>query len=84
MQLSEGNFKEKEKLAAGPRWTPDTKPDWLVGRKLTSTSTSLYLNISIFWDIIHHSQLKANRQLNSTLTLVLEGTVPTEQPPLVG
>jgi hypothetical protein len=22
------NFKEKEKLVAGPRWVPDTKADW--------------------------------------------------------
>jgi hypothetical protein len=27
-QLSEGNFKEKEKLVTGPRWAPDTKTDW--------------------------------------------------------
>jgi hypothetical protein len=27
-QLSEGNFEEKEKLVAGPRWVPDTKTDW--------------------------------------------------------
>jgi hypothetical protein len=26
--MSEGNFKEKEKLATGPRWAPDTKTDW--------------------------------------------------------
>jgi hypothetical protein len=25
MQLTEENFKEKEKLVAGPRWVPDTK-----------------------------------------------------------
>jgi hypothetical protein len=28
-QLSDGNFKEKEKLVAGPRWAPDTRTDWL-------------------------------------------------------
>jgi hypothetical protein len=27
-QLSKENFKEKEKLVAGPRWVPDTKIDW--------------------------------------------------------
>jgi hypothetical protein len=27
-QLSEGNFTEKEKLVAGPRWAPDIKTDW--------------------------------------------------------
>jgi hypothetical protein len=27
-QLSKDNFKEKEKLAVGPRWVPDTKTDW--------------------------------------------------------
>jgi hypothetical protein len=27
-QLSDGNFKEKQKLVAGPRWVPDTKTDW--------------------------------------------------------
>jgi hypothetical protein len=27
-QLSEGSFKEKEKLVTGPRWAPDTKTDW--------------------------------------------------------
>jgi hypothetical protein len=27
-QLSKENFKEKEKLVAGPRWVPDTKTDW--------------------------------------------------------
>jgi hypothetical protein len=27
-QLSEGNFEEKEKLATGPRWAPDTRTDW--------------------------------------------------------
>jgi hypothetical protein len=27
-QLSEGNFMEKEKLVAGPRWAPDTKGGW--------------------------------------------------------
>jgi hypothetical protein len=27
-QLSEGNFREKEKLVPGPRWAPDTKTDW--------------------------------------------------------
>jgi hypothetical protein len=27
IQLSEGNFEEKEKLVAGPRWAPDTKTD---------------------------------------------------------
>jgi hypothetical protein len=27
-QLSKENFKEKEKLVAGPRWAPDTKKDW--------------------------------------------------------
>jgi hypothetical protein len=27
-QLSEGNFKEKEKLVTGPRWAPDTGSDW--------------------------------------------------------
>jgi hypothetical protein len=27
-QMSEGNFKEKEKLDKGPRWAPDTKTDW--------------------------------------------------------
>jgi hypothetical protein len=26
-QLSKENFKEKEKLVAGPRWVPDTKTD---------------------------------------------------------
>jgi hypothetical protein len=26
-QLSEGNFKEKEKSVTGPRWAPDTKTD---------------------------------------------------------
>jgi hypothetical protein len=26
-ELSEGNFKEKEKLVAGPRWAPDTETD---------------------------------------------------------
>jgi hypothetical protein len=26
--MSEGNFKEKEKLVKGPRWAPDTKTDW--------------------------------------------------------
>jgi hypothetical protein len=26
-QMSEGNFEEKEKLVAGPRWAPDTKTD---------------------------------------------------------
>jgi hypothetical protein len=25
---SKENFKEKEKLVAGPRWVPDTKTDW--------------------------------------------------------
>jgi hypothetical protein len=34
-----GNFKEKEKLVAGPRWVPDTKTDWPTC-KLTSTSTT--------------------------------------------
>jgi hypothetical protein len=38
--MSEGNFKEKEKLVKGPIWAPDTKTDWPTGRKLTSTSTS--------------------------------------------
>jgi hypothetical protein len=28
-QLSKENFKEKEKLVAGPRWVHDTKTDWL-------------------------------------------------------
>jgi hypothetical protein len=37
-QVSEGNFKEKEKLVAVPRWT--TTPRQTVGRKLTLTSTS--------------------------------------------
>jgi hypothetical protein len=32
-QLSEGNFKEKEKLVAGPRWEPDTKTDWPTDRR---------------------------------------------------
>jgi hypothetical protein len=27
-QLSERNFKEKEKLVLGPRWAPDTKTVW--------------------------------------------------------
>jgi hypothetical protein len=27
-QVSEGNFKEKEKSVKGPRWAPDTKTDW--------------------------------------------------------
>jgi hypothetical protein len=38
--MSEGNFKEKEKLVTGPKWAPDTRTDWpmTVGRKLTSTS----------------------------------------------
>jgi hypothetical protein len=27
-QLSEGNFKKKEKLVAGPRWATDNKTDW--------------------------------------------------------
>jgi hypothetical protein len=27
-QLSKENFKEKEKLVAGPRWVPDTKTEW--------------------------------------------------------
>jgi hypothetical protein len=27
-QLSEGNFKEKEKLVTGPGWAPDTRTDW--------------------------------------------------------
>jgi hypothetical protein len=37
-QLSKGNFKEKEKLVAGPKWVPDNKTDWpTVGHKLTST-----------------------------------------------
>jgi hypothetical protein len=27
-QMSEGNFKEKEKLVKSPRWAPDTKTDW--------------------------------------------------------
>jgi hypothetical protein len=27
-QLSKENLKEKGKLVAGPRWTPDTKTDW--------------------------------------------------------
>jgi hypothetical protein len=27
-QLSKENFKEKEKLVAGPRWVPDIKTDW--------------------------------------------------------
>jgi hypothetical protein len=27
-QLSKENFKEKEKLVAGPRWVPDSKTDW--------------------------------------------------------
>jgi hypothetical protein len=27
-QLPKENFKEKEKLVAGPRWVPDTKTDW--------------------------------------------------------
>jgi hypothetical protein len=27
-KLSKANFKEKEKLVAGPRWVPDTKTDW--------------------------------------------------------
>jgi hypothetical protein len=26
--MSEGNFKEKEKLVKGPRWAPDTETDW--------------------------------------------------------
>jgi hypothetical protein len=26
--MSEGNFKEKEKLVKGPKWAPDTKTDW--------------------------------------------------------
>jgi hypothetical protein len=26
-QISEGNFKEKEKLVKGPRWAPGTKAD---------------------------------------------------------
>jgi hypothetical protein len=38
--MSEGNFKKKEKLVVGPRRTPDTRTDWLVDRKLISTSTS--------------------------------------------
>jgi hypothetical protein len=25
---AKGNFKEKEKLVAGPRWVPDIKTDW--------------------------------------------------------
>jgi hypothetical protein len=28
MQLSKGNFKEKEKSVTGLRWAPDTKTDW--------------------------------------------------------
>jgi hypothetical protein len=28
LQLSKEDFKEKEKLVAGPRWVPDTKTDW--------------------------------------------------------
>jgi hypothetical protein len=27
-QLSKENFKEKEKLVAGPRWVPDTRTNW--------------------------------------------------------
>jgi hypothetical protein len=27
-QLPKGNFKEKDKLVAGPRWVPDTKTGW--------------------------------------------------------
>jgi hypothetical protein len=33
-QLSEGNFKEKQKLVAGCRWAPDTKIDWLTDCQL--------------------------------------------------
>jgi hypothetical protein len=42
MQLSEGNFEEKEKLVTCLRWAPDTGQNGrlIVGRKLTSTSTS--------------------------------------------
>jgi hypothetical protein len=48
-QLSKENFKEKEKLVAGPRWVPDTKMDWrlTVGRNLTSTSNE-YLCLLLF------------------------------------
>jgi hypothetical protein len=31
-QLSKGNFKEKEKLVAGPKWAADTKTDWQTDR----------------------------------------------------
>jgi hypothetical protein len=38
--MSEGNFKEKEKLVKGPRWA--------VGSKLTSTS------IIVHFDLVQH------------------------------
>jgi hypothetical protein len=32
-QLSKENLKEKEKLAAGPTWEPDTRTDWPTDRR---------------------------------------------------
>jgi hypothetical protein len=44
--LSNGNFKKKEKLVAGPRWVPATKIDWPTddSQSVTSTSTSFHSN----------------------------------------
>jgi hypothetical protein len=44
-QLSEENFKKKEKLVVGPRWVPDTKTDWP-----TDCRSSLNFNLLVSAD----------------------------------
>jgi hypothetical protein len=58
--LSKENFKEKEKLVAGPRWVPDTKTDWLtVGPNLTSTFHQKTVTLKI---IEMYAETLQNRQ----------------------
>jgi hypothetical protein len=73
MQLSEGKFKEREKLVTGQRWAPDTKTGPLtVGCKLTSTSWAPDGSPK-------PGQLKVSHKLTSTSAPRVGGYLDTKQ-----
>jgi hypothetical protein len=44
--MCEKDFKEKEKLVAGPRWAPDNKTDWPIDCR-----SSINFNFNFNFDI---------------------------------
>jgi hypothetical protein len=65
--MSEGNFKEKEKLVTGPRWPPELKTDWL-----TDCRSQINFNFNFKTGCVRRQRLWHSKDLQSMWLLFTE------------